>query len=58
MFASKLELNATFQHTEELNSIIFQGLSSTFKHLICFQALSRALSFFLNEAFSRISQAY
>jgi len=36
----------------------FQGFSSTFKHLICFQALSRALKFlFQIQAFSRISQA-
>ena len=26
---------------------LFQGFSSTFKHLICFQALSRALNFFI-----------
>jgi len=36
----------------------FKDFSSTFKHLICFQALSRALKFlFQIQAFSRISQA-
>ena len=50
LFASKLSTN--------LNSRTFQGLSSTFKHVICFQALSRALKFlFQIQAFSRISQA-
>jgi len=34
-----LLLNAKFQHTEDLNS-------STFKPLICFQALSTALNYF------------
>jgi len=43
---------------EDLNSRTFQGLSSTFKHLICFQTLSRALKFlFQIQAFSRIFQA-
>jgi len=37
--------------------IYIQGFSSTFKHLISFQALSRALKFlFQIQAFSRISQ--
>ena len=36
----------------------FKDFSSTFKHLICFQALSKALKFlFQIQAFSRISQA-
>jgi len=36
----------------------FSGFSSTFKHLICFQALSRALKFlFQIQVISRISQA-
>ena len=36
----------------------FKDFSSTFKHLICFQALSKALKFlFQSQAFSRISQA-
>jgi len=36
----------------------FSRISSTFKHLICFQALSRALKLLLQiQAFSRISQA-
>jgi len=46
------------QHIKDLNSRTFQGLSNTFKHLIFFQALSRALNFLLKiQAFSRISQA-
>jgi len=40
------------------NFKICKDFSSTFKHLICFQALSRALKFlFQIQAFSRISQA-
>jgi len=39
------KINAKFQHTEDLNSRTFQELSSTSKHLICFQALSMALIF-------------
>jgi len=50
---------AKFQNLQDLNSKTFKGFSSTvFKHLICFQALSRALKFlFQIQAFSRISQA-
>jgi len=56
--ASKLSINAKFQNLQDLNSRIFQGFSSTIKHLICFQALSSALKFlFQIQAFSRISQA-
>jgi len=36
---------AKFQNLQDLNSGTFQGFSSTFKHLFCFQALSRALKF-------------
>ena len=53
--------------TEVINTVMikakfarfkFKDFSSTFKHLICFQALSRAMKFlFLIQAFSRISQA-
>ena len=52
-------IKAKFQNLQDLNSKTFQGFSSTvFKHLICFQALSRALKFlFQIQAFSRISQA-
>jgi len=58
VLASKLSTNAKFQNLRDLNSRTFQGFSSTFKHLICFQALSRALKFlFQIQAFSRISQA-
>jgi len=58
VLASKLSTNAKFQNLQNLNSRTFQGFSSTFKHLICFQALSRALKFLLQiQAFSRISQA-
>jgi len=47
------------QNLQDLNSRTFQGFSSTFNHLICFQALSRALKFlFQIQAFSRISQAH
>jgi len=47
-----------FKNLQDLNSGTFQGFSSTFKDLICFQALSRALKFlFQSQAFSRISQA-
>jgi len=46
VFASKLQLNAKFQYSEDLNSRTFQGFSTTFKHLICFQTLSMALIFF------------
>jgi len=43
---------------QDLNSTTFQRFSSTFKHLVCFQALSRALKFLYQiQAFSRISQA-
>ena len=53
-----LDCNVTIKNLQELNSRTFQGFSSTFKHLICFQALSRALKFlFQIQAFSRISQA-
>ena len=38
-------IKAKFQNLQDLNLRIFQGFSSTFKHLICFQALSRALKF-------------
>ena len=45
-------------HLQDLNSRTFQGFSSTFKHPICFQALSRASKFLLQiQAFSSISQA-
>ena len=58
VLASKLPTNAKFQNLHNLNSRTFQGFSTTFKHLICFQALSRALKFlFQIQAFSRISQA-
>jgi len=53
-----LSTSAKFQNLQDLNSRTFRGFSSTFKHLICFQALSRALKFlFQIQAFSRISQA-
>jgi len=56
--SDKLSTNAKFQNLQDLNSRSFQGFSSTFKHLICFQTLSRALKFlFQIQAFSRISQA-
>ena len=45
VLASKLSTNAKFQNLQHLNSKTFQQFSSTFKHLICFQALSRALKF-------------
>ena len=58
VLASKLSTNAKFQTSQNLTSRTFQGFSSTFRHLICFQALSRALKFlFQIQAFSRISQA-
>ena len=58
VLASKLSTNAKFQNLQDVNSRTFQGFSSTFKHLICFQALSRALKFlFQIQAFSRTSQA-
>jgi len=58
VLASKLSTNAKFQNLQDLNSRTFEEFSSTFKHLICFQALSRALKFlFQIQAFSRISQA-
>jgi len=58
VLASKLLTNAKFQNLQDLNSRTFRGFSSTFKHLICFQALSRAFKFlFQIHAFSRISQA-
>ena len=58
MIASKLSTNAKFQNLQDLNSRTFEGFSSTFQHLICFQALSRALKFLLQiQAISRISQA-
>jgi len=53
-------IKAKLQNLQDLNSRTFQrkDFSSTFKHLICFQALSRALKFlFQIQAFSRISQA-
>ena len=51
-------IKAKFQNLQDLHSRTFQGFSSTFKHLICFQTLSRALKFlFQIRAFSRISQA-
>jgi len=40
VLSSKLSTNAKFQKSQDLNSRTFQGFSSTFKHLICFQALS------------------
>ena len=46
VLASKLSTNAKFQNLQDLNSRTFQRFSSTFKHLICFQALSRALIFY------------
>jgi len=50
--------NAKFQNKQDLNSRTFQGFSSTFKHLICFQALSRAWKYlFQIQAYWRISQA-
>ena len=53
---SKCKISKNLQH---LNSRTFQGFWSTFKHLICFQALSRALKFLLKiQAFSMISQAH
>jgi len=58
VLALKLSTNAKFQNLQDLNSTTCQGFSSTFKHLICFQALSRALEFlFQIQAFSKISQA-
>ena len=58
VLASKLPTNTRFQNLQDVNSMTFQGFSSTFKHFICFQALSRALKFlFQIQAFSRISQA-
>jgi len=54
VLASKLSTNAKFARFKLKD---FSGFSSTFKHLICFQALSRALKFlFQIQAFSRISQ--
>ena len=51
-------IKAKLQNLQDLHSRTFQGFSSTFKHLICFQTLSRALKFlFQIRAFSRISQA-
>jgi len=59
VLASKLSTNAKFQNLRDLHSRTFQVFSSTFKHLICFKALSRALKFlFQIQAFSRISQAH
>ena len=50
--------NSKYKIQARLNSTTFQGFSSTFKHPICFQALSMALKFlFQIQAFSRISQA-
>ena len=47
------------QNLQDLNSRTFQGFSSTFKHLIFFETLSRVLKFlFQIQAFSRISQAH
>ena len=58
VLASKMSTNAKFQNLQDLNSRTLQGFSSTFKHLICFQALSRALkSLFQIQAFPKISQA-
>jgi len=52
VLASKLSTNAKFARFK------FKDFSRIFKHLICFQALSRALKFlFQIPAFSRISQA-
>jgi len=52
---NKCEISKNLQ---DLKSRTFQGFSSAFKHLICFQALSRALKFlFQIQAFSKISQA-
>ena len=45
VLASKLSTNAKFQNLQDLHSRTFQGFSSTFKHLICFQAISTALKF-------------
>ena len=51
-------IKAKFQNLQDLNSRTFRGFSSTFKHLICFQALLRTLKFLFEiQAFSRISQA-
>jgi len=58
VLASKLSTNAKFQNMQDLTSRTFQRFASTFKHLICFQALSRASKFlFQIQAFSRISHA-
>jgi len=55
VLASKLSTNAKFQNLRDLHSRTFQVFSSTFKHLICFKALSKALKFlFQIQAFSRI----
>jgi len=52
-------LNCTHQYRNDKSKIstfarfkfrTFQGFSSTFKHLICFQALSRALKFFISNS--------
>jgi len=56
VLASKLSTNAKFQNLQHLNSRTFQGFSSTFKHLICFQALSRALKF-LNSKFKHFQRS-
>jgi len=49
--SDRLSTNAKFARFK------FKDFSSTFKHLICFQALSRALKFlFQIQAFSKISQ--
>ena len=54
----KIVNKCKISNLQDLNSRTFQEFSSTFKHLICFQALSRALKFlFQIQAFSRISQA-
>ena len=56
VLASKLSTNAKFQNLQHLNSRTFQGFSSTFKHLICFQAVSRALKF-LNSKFKHFQRS-
>ena len=48
-----------FQNMEHSNSRTFQGLSGTFKDLLCFQGLSRAWNFFSKiQGLSRTSQGH
>ena len=46
VLANTVIIRGKFQNLQDLNSRTSQGFSSTFKHLICFQALSRALKFY------------